>query len=43
MEESEEKKLQRTGLEALRNRGEITNTGEKVMLFINQEQAVLLK
>lgn len=44
MEESEEKKLQRTGLESLRScqgRGEITNAGEKVVLFINKEPAML--
>lgn len=43
---SEEKKLQRTGLESLRSsqgRGEITNVGEKVVLFINKEQVMLPK
>lgn len=43
---SEEKKLQRTGLESLRScqgRGEITNAGEKVLLFVKKEQAALPK
>lgn len=43
MEKSEEKKLQKTGLKSLRScqvRGEITNVGEKFVLFINKEQAM---